>query len=514
MNINISTRPTVTWDEIAQKLGIGLGPEPAANSPQARPASAPHTTLKQLMETACEDGQRTIHLTKLIGSLLQQGFDLDECTERCHRWNKGNNPPLDDDKIDSTCVSIRDADQRNHPDRYGSQPTITPLFDLQCGRVDRYLKTAPPPRRWLIKDLVVLGKVGAVIAPGGSSKSQWMLQLAVSVATGVALAGHWEVGEIGGVLVLFAEDDNDEIHRRLYRIQNHLTMVGHRAALASLAQRLFIFSTIGTDTLLTKKGNTGEVSATVTVDRLTALARQVSDLRLIVIDPGSRFRGGEENSNEDATRFVEALEKLAQQTGATVMLAHHANKNSSTTGEVSQGASRGASALTDGLRWQMNLNRPTDAQAKTFNLPTDSLGRYVAATVTKTNYSAIPAPVLLERGQDGYLSAVSATQARQNMDTTSIETILRVLGAERKPMSARSLEDQHGGLRRTLKMSKERVREVVKIAIERGYLEGGDRKPLTVTPLGADWLRCFPEPAADAVVRLKSAPRKKIQLNQ
>ncbi len=119
------------------------------------------------------------------------------------------------------------------------------------------------------------------------------------------------------VIVFFAEDDDDEIHRRLHRIQNHLTMAGHGTALAPLKDRLFIFSTIGTDTLLTKKGHTGEVSATVTVDRIAALARQVPYLRLIVIDPGSRFRGGEENSNEDATRFVEVLEKLATSTAVS-----------------------------------------------------------------------------------------------------------------------------------------------------------------------------------------------------
>jgi hypothetical protein len=116
---------------------------------------------------------------------------------------------------------------------------------------------------------------------------------------------------------------------------------------------------------------------------------------------------------------------------------------------------------------------------------------------------------LLERGQDGYLSAVSATQARQNVDTTSMVAILRVLSAERKPMSARAMEDQHGGVRRTLKMSKDRVRKMVQLAIERGYLDGGDRKPLTITLLGADWLRCFPESKADALSGMKSAPRKK-----
>jgi RecA-family ATPase len=505
------TPATVTWDQLQQQLGLSTQPTmPRKRHGLTSPTSMPGATLEQLMQQRCKDGERTAHLVQLVGSLLASRFGLDETIEHCRRWNQNNLPPLGDDKIDRTCESIHTIDQRNHPERHPELLKDEPLFELGAGRIDRYLCTPPPPRRWLLKDLVVLGKVGAVVAPGGSSKSQWMLQLAVSVATGITLAEHWEVGETGGVIVLFAEDDEDEIHRRLHRIQNHLTMAGHRAALALLAQHLSIFSTIGTDTLLTKKGHTGEVSATVTVDRIAALARQVPDLRLIVIDPGSRFRGGEENSNEDATRFVEALEKLAQQTGATVMLAHHANKNSATTGDVSQGASRGASALTDGLRWQMNLNRPTEAQARTFNLPTDAMGRYVAATVTKTNYSAFPAPVLLERGQDGYLSAVSATQARRNMDTTSIAAILRVLGTEHKPMSARGLEDRHGGVRRALKMSKERVRDMVKLAIERGYLDGGDRKPLTITPIGSDWLRCFPEPAADALSGSKSAPRKKI----
>lgn len=508
-NLTPMTAP-VTWAQLQQQLGLPTQPAPHSQR-QAPTLAMPMSgaTLEQLMQKSCKDGERTPHLLQLVGTLLASGFDLDESVEHCHRWNKNNQPPLEDAKVDRTCVSIHSADQKSHPERYQHILTDKPLFDLEKGRIGHYLNKPPPLRRWLLKDLVVLGKVGAVIAPGGSSKSQWMLQLGVSVATGIALADHWEVGETGGVLVFFAEDDDDEIHRRLHRIQSHLTMAGHGKALATLEERLFIFSTIGTDTLLTKKGVTGEVSATATVDRIAALAAQIPDLRLIVIDPGSRFRGGEENSNEDATRFVEALEKLAQKTGATVMLAHHANKNSASTGDVSQGASRGASALTDGLRWQMNLNRPTDAQANTFNLPKDALGSYVAATVTKTNYSAIPAPVLLERGQDGFLSAVNATQARNNAEQGAIVAVLRVLDNQIKPISARNLEDHHGGLKSTLKMAKQRVREVLKLALDRGYLEGGDRLPLQITPSGADWLKCFPVPAADALRPSISAPRNK-----
>lgn len=507
MPASLPTLPSITWDQLQQKLGLTIPPTSASSRAFSGSSPIPGATLEQLMQRSCKDGERTAHLLQLVGSLLASGFGLDEAVEQCHRWNKNNQPPLEDDKVDRTCASIHSADKSKHPDRY-PQISQGPLFDLEKGRIGRYLSSSPPPRRWLLNDTLVLGKVGAVVAPGGSSKSQWMLQLGVSVATGIPLADHWKVGETGGVLVFFAEDDDDEIHRRLYRIQGSLKMAGHGEALASLNERLFIFSTIGTDTLLTKKGLTGEVSTTVTVTRIAAMAAQIPDLKLIVIDPASRFRGGEENSNEDATRFVEALESLAQQTGATVLLAHHANKNSASNGDVSQGASRGASALTDGLRWQMNMNRPTDAQATAFGLAKDSLGSFVAVAVTKTNYSAIPAPVLLERGPDGYLSAVSATQARNTIEQKAIVAVLRVLADQPRPISARRLEDYHGGVKGTLKMSKQSARSALLLATDRGYVEGGARKPLTLTQAGSDWLKCFPESTADAPRQPKTAPRK------
>jgi RecA-family ATPase len=205
-----------------------------------------------------------------------------------------------------------------------------------------------------------------------------LLQLAVGVSSGIPVAGHWQVGETGSVLVFCAEDDEDEIHRRLSRIRNYLFWSGNVGQLAGIEKRLFVFSTIGTDTLLTKRQATGEVVATDVTSRIMAMARHLNDLRLIVIDPASRFRGGDENKNEDATRFVEALEALAKQTGASVLIAHHASKASlSPDSDPSQGASRGASALTDGLRWQMNLNKPNNSQVKKWAIPAEDHRNHV-----------------------------------------------------------------------------------------------------------------------------------------
>ncbi|CAN7266698.1 AAA family ATPase [Acidovorax sp. LjRoot38] len=504
--MNSTTTPFYTWAELAQKLGLTTQAAKPRRTPKSHVSGAiAGTTLAELMQRQCVDGERTQHLTRLIGTLLATRIPAGKALEQCHVWNGQNLEPLDDDKIDSTFSSILATDQRNHPERYPGLQVGEPLFDLSAGRIDRYLATDPPPRRWLLKDLIVLGKVGAIVAPGGSSKSQWLLQLAVGVASSLPVAERWEIGESGGVLVFFAEDDEDEIHRRIKRIIGQFKLAGHATQLAGIEERLHVFSTIGHDTLLTKRETTGEVSATCIVRRIAALAGQIENLKLIVIDPASRFRGGEENSNEDATRFIEALETLAKHTGATVLIAHHTNKGSyGGDGEPGQGASRGASALTDGLRLQMNLSRASDKQLGAIGASKDQASRYLAAKVTKTNYSAYPPPVILERLDNGYLTAVSAAQAQQRAETAAILRIVAVLMQQPKPITARHLEDRFGGMTGQLNMPKHEVRRIVQMATTRGVLTGGERKPLTVTEVGHAIV-----PAALAAAEIASKPHEK-----
>ncbi|OQW86393.1 MAG: hypothetical protein BWK72_17405 [Rhodoferax ferrireducens] len=504
-----STNVPFTWEHIQQKLGLTVGSPKAAALGTQSSVFAP-SDINSLMQTRCKDGERTEHLTKLAGTLVASGVGEAECILQCLLWNSKNIEPLETEKVTRTCESIIASDRRNHPERYPVNLANVPLFDLDAGRIDKYISTNPPPYRWLLKDTLVLGKVGAIIALGGSSKSQLLLQIGIGVATGIPIAEHWEIGDPGGVLILFAEDDNDEIHRRFARVQHHLRLAGKGKELTGIEKRLYIFSTVGTSALLTERASSGEVKVTVNVDRIVALAAQIPDLRLIVIDPASRFRGGDENKNEDATRFVEALEKIAKATGASVLIAHHSSKASyNSEVEPNQGASRGASGLTDGLRWQMNLNRPSISQASELGVPKESLSRYVAATVTKSNYSATHAPVFLERMDDGYLSAVSAAQAQQRAEQDAIMRILAVLQTHGS-MSARKIEDDYGGVKGTLNLPKERVRDMVKIGRQQGLLEGGDRKPLTISSLGADFLR-FDAAPEDAMRGKKSPPRKKSQ---
>jgi len=481
------------WEKIQRMLGLTAPPAKAASKPARRSKADGHRVsagardhIEDLVHTPCKDGERTAHLTKLIGVCLAYRLGEAESLAKCREWNAQNTEPLDDEKVVSTFDSLLKTDQRNHPDRYEETAAIPLGFRLEDGRIGRFLDHEPPPRRWLLKDVLVLGKTGIVVAPGGTSKSQLLLQLAVGVATGLPVADYWEIGEQGSVMVLSAEDDDDELHRRLWRIQDRLISTGAYRALPDLEKNLFVFSTVGKNTLLTNKPDYGETEQTHLVDEVIDLASQISDLKLIVLDPASRFRGGDENKNEDATRFVQAVERIASATGATVLIAHHANKWSSQGDSNSnQGASRGASALTDGVRWQMNLSRTTDAALRELGLPEGT--QMVLASVAKTNYAAYPPNVYLERGPDGYLTAFTKPQLTAAAAESEIKKVLRIIDAEvraERAVSARTIETHFGGKKGTLNLAKHRIRELVKEMCDKSLLTAAGNGKLTLTEAG------------------------------
>jgi hypothetical protein len=147
---------------------------------------------------------------------------------------------------------------------------------------------------------------------------------------------------------------------------------------------------------------------------------------LIVFDPMSRFAGpNAEVDNAAATRFIQALERFAEVPGTpTVLVAHHTSKMSrSNNAELGASAARGASALTDGVRWQANLEPLPSAED-------DKLARFVELRVTKSNYAMFPDPVTLVRDPDAH-GALRAANAQElgdyagAVENAAIETVVK-----------------------------------------------------------------------------------------
>lgn len=440
------------------------------------------------LENDVVPGQRNTKAAKLAGELFAKGYPYKLVLRKLLHWNTKISEPLEVSEVEQVCKSIQKTHSRNNQIEmvgHDINHMTEKLFELDSARVDRLIRSEPKPREWLLKDVLPLGKVGLIIAPGGTSKSQFALQLGVSVASNNALANAFQIGKPGSVLMLFAEEDIDDIHRRLIAIFDNLAIKEQSEVVKSIGQNLYIKSVVGQNNLLTmryEKG--GHLEETEYVDRLINTVSDLKDLRLIVIDPASRFRGGDENSNEDATRFVECLERLCQTTKATIIVVHHANKGSFTQDEQTQTAARGASALTDGVRWQMNLRTLTEKDAANFKIAKENRREYILSEVTKNNYGPPQPPVLLHRVDRGYLEAVSAESAAKEYEKRQIKLIISAISVLKVPVSKRSFEDKYAGVKNELNIAKNQARKLIDAALEQKYLEVDSGRKLSITDRG------------------------------
>lgn len=261
-----------------------------------------------------------------------------------------------------------------------------------------WLHQNPPPRRALLqKDgecILPLGKVGFFVGEGGVGKSWALSQLSVAVATGTDWLETFQVpGEaIGGVVMAMGEEDTEEMHRRVHHVVSHLDMASHH--LSDLEQRLWPLPLSGHFMEFLEEGE-----RSFEHERFEQQLRQLAPAdgwRLIVLDPASRFMGVDaEKDNAFATRFVQLLERLTSLPGnPTVLCAHHTTKTSRIQGGQRAIAARGASALTDGARWQGNLTPALD----------EGTGEMLEDTaifrISKSNYGPKPPALFLKRKEN------------------------------------------------------------------------------------------------------------------
>jgi hypothetical protein len=265
-----------------------------------------------------------------------------------------------------------------------------------------------------------LGKVGLLASAGGAGKTMLLMQLAISVATGLPWLGNgastsgWRVpiGARGRTLLLLGEEDEEEAHRRLYNAALALGLDEAQREVA--AARVCVVPLAGEPCALTYSADRRtDVTEAFGALRARLEAEAGADgWRLVVVDPLARFADAEaEIDNAAATRFVQAVESLARvngkgpdgedRPGPTVLVAHHTSKAARREGDASGNAVRGASALIDGARWCATLESvsPTGEEDPGFE------GARLA--LVKSNYSASAPALWLRRRERGYLAQMT-----------------------------------------------------------------------------------------------------------
>jgi hypothetical protein len=225
-----------------------------------------------------------------------------------------------------------------------------------------------PPRRSIVPDMIPDRTVTIVAGDGGDGKTTLKLQLAVAVAGARPWLGYNP--EPAPVMFLSAEDDLDELHRRLASIAASLDV-----ALAEFSD-LHLIPLAGRDAVMgLPQGKTGIVTATSGFSGLVALVKRISP-RLVVLDALADVFGGEENARAQARQFIGLLRGLAIDHNLAVALIAHP----SLTGISSGSGTSGSTAWSNSVRSRLYLERVKGDDGREFDADLRVL------SVKKANY--------------------------------------------------------------------------------------------------------------------------------
>ncbi|WP_323012248.1 helicase RepA family protein [Castellaniella sp.] len=279
--------------------------------------------------------------------------------------------------------------------------------------VAHVLSTQPPEPDHVLPGLPV-GAVGALVAPGGTGKTMLALQLAISLATGQPSPLQFSAGpkrqEPTTVVLIAAEETGGEMHRRLFYLVNALSPVANtvnggerRREYHDLLQKhLRVYSLAGRSRLRLD----GDESAEPSIQALKEVAKGA---RLLILDPMRQIHGGDENDSWAMTSLVQACQSIAHQSHCALLLTHHTTKHATMNGLGDQaGASRGSAALTDAVRWQVNLSRLDEKLAKQYGIEVDGPAHHIRADLAKANYLAAQPPLVFRKGEGGALELRTA----------------------------------------------------------------------------------------------------------
>lgn len=280
--------------------------------------------------------------------------------------------------------------------------TVEPdFFDKIEWSINRFVEN-PEPVPMVIEDFLPKGIVGLFYSMGGVGKSTLLLDQAIRIA----LANEYETYFFGfsvnkgSVVFLTAEDPELILNHRINNVMDAIadSMVMTRAELKAIVeQHLFIPSTFGEDISLFAFDASGRLKPTKYYKSFIRNLKAIDNLSLVLIDTKTRFSPGEGNGNVVAAKEITYYEQITKETGASVILLHHTNKqgrNGSTNGEQ---AYRDATATWDNTRASWYLRPLTEEELLNENLDFKDRFKYTLLENSKNNYIPKHGNFIIER---------------------------------------------------------------------------------------------------------------------
>lgn len=355
--------------------------------------------------------------------------------------------------------------------------TIEPMLALEVGML--VLSKLPPPRRlWAIEKLIPLGKYVILAGLGGVSKTMLAIVWVLHVVLGKPWAGL-NVAE-GAAMLLLGEEDAEEIINRVGAVCREMPDEDR----SKVMKRLLAFPWAGKDMRLTAlyDGNPMEtrmVSEIIKVANLQA-ERCGHPVRLIVIDHARLAIGGDPNDAQHVTEVTRVLTKIANATGAAVVLIAHSPK--AAIGKLKNGDDADAADVAGSIAWVDNsraamvLTTMREDEAKKFGIDKDSRHKYAKLHLVKANYAATGWECWLHRmaipdwGVSIPTVATLTPPAKQIRDASLDARIIDLVKKMPGQLSIKKLRETYAGKKRHLEAAEGDVELALQKLIEDGRI--------------------------------------------
>lgn len=252
---------------------------------------------------------------------------------------------------------------------------------------------------------LLAGTTGAIVAQSSTGKSFFALGLAIAITTKDML-GYGINPENACVTYITAEDPIEILQHRAMSLGLHLTR----------DERERVPTYVKVVTLHGHRPQILDSNARRVEVWIKWLKDQAYGCRLLILDTIRKFHTADENLSGPMTILTQILDEIASQTGCAVVFLHHTSKAATLNGQGGdQGASRGSSALTDNIRWQINLSKMTADQASRNGVDDDQRHNYVKVIGSKLNYGPGHDEIWLKRSQGGVLVAADLGTKKKNI---------------------------------------------------------------------------------------------------
>lgn len=275
------------------------------------------------------EGGRNDTCARLAGYFFKKGINYDIVETMLLEWNERNDPPLPTREVRSTIKSI----ERSHAvvsntftsvefenDHAKEEEHRESTFDVM--KMSDYVKGyGGDGVSWLVSDWLPDQSITFLISPPESYKTWILLDLAVSVASGLPFLGQYSVNGKGATLIIQQEDSHSGLTDRLSLI---------------VEQKMGLRTNIDSDTweipTLPDLPIYVHPSRMLRFDDkkvLEELEKQIEIIKpkVIMIDPLYSTTKGADNYMADLAGKMMVLKEWRDKYGCSFVIAHHSRKN-------------------------------------------------------------------------------------------------------------------------------------------------------------------------------------------